>query len=145
MPRSSLCELGGRTLDRLLLPTRFVQVAQHARQLHGVLAAITALDVASSRARHAAWLGASTPPRFLSDEEASAEGPVRLLRSWHPLLLQPCLPPLPPPLLTEEMQQQMAWDELSRWGLLRWRGALGWRLRHRLVQLSRHGTARMPG
>lgn len=92
-----------------------MQVAQHAQQLHSVLAAITALDVASSRARHAAWLGATAPPRFLSDDEAAAGGPVRLPRAWHPLLLQPCLPPLPAPLLTEEMQQQAAWDELSRW------------------------------
>ncbi|KAL4458289.1 hypothetical protein ABPG75_013154 [Micractinium tetrahymenae] len=88
-------------------------VAQHAQQLHSVLTAITALDVASARARHAAWLGATTPPRFLSAEEAVAGGPVRLPRAWHPLLLQPCLPPLPTPPLTEEVQQQMDAQELQ--------------------------------
>jgi hypothetical protein len=72
-----------------------------------VLSSITALDVASARGRHAAWLGATTPPRFLSPEEAAAGGPVQLPRAWHPLLLQPCLPALPTPPLSEDELQQL--------------------------------------
>ena len=86
-------------------PDLELQVAQHAQQLRGVLSSITALDVASARARHAAWLGATAPPCFLSAEEAAAGGPVQLPRAWHPLLLQACLPPLPsPPLSEDELQ-----------------------------------------
>lgn len=80
-------------------------VAQHAQQLRSILASITALDVASARARHAAWLGATMLPRFLTAEEAAVGGPVQLPRTWHPLLLQPCLPPPPAPPLPEDMQQ----------------------------------------
>jgi hypothetical protein len=72
-----------------------------------VLSSIIALDVASARGRHAAWLGAITPPRFLSPEEAAAGGPVQLPRAWHPLLLQPCLPALPTPPLSEDELQQL--------------------------------------
>lgn len=117
-----------------------MQVAQHAQQLHNVLAAITALDVASSRARYAAWLGATAPPRFLSEQEAAAGGPVRLPRAWHPLLLQPCLPPLPAPLLTEEMQQQAARDELSRWECCT--NAGGFRVAPAATQPTRQGGIR---
>ena len=81
-----------------------MQVAQHAQQLHSLLDSVTALDVASARARHASWLGATVPPRFITAAEAAAQGPVCLPRAWHPLLLQPCLPPLPSPPLAEEAQ-----------------------------------------
>jgi DNA mismatch repair protein MutS2 len=88
-------------------------VAQHAKPLQGLLRSITALDVASARGRHAAWLGATTPPRFLTAAQAAAGGPVQLPRAWHPLLLQPCLPPLPLPLLPEELQQQVEAQPLT--------------------------------
>ena len=87
-------------------------VAQHAQQLRALLRGVTALDVASARARHAAWLGATQPPRFLSAEEAAAGGPVQLPRAWHPLLLQPCLPPLPPLLLPDDSPAQQQEDAL---------------------------------
>lgn len=90
-------------------------VAQHAQQLRSMLSSITALDIASSRGRHAAWLGATSPPTFLSPEGAAVRGMVHLPRAWHPLLLQPCLPPLPTLLLTEEMQQQMEGSLPQRW------------------------------
>lgn len=57
---------------------------------------LTALDLATARARHASWLGASRPS-FLSAEEAAAVGLVSIPHAWHPLLLQPCLPALPAP------------------------------------------------
>ncbi|PSC69703.1 endonuclease 2 [Micractinium conductrix] len=82
-------------------------VGQHALQLRALLASITALDVAAARGQHASWLGATQPPRFLSAEEAAVGGAVQLPRAWHPLLLQPCLPPPPAPPLTKEMQQLM--------------------------------------
>jgi hypothetical protein len=92
----------------------WLQVAEHAPQLRGLLASITALDVASARGRHAAWLGATSPPRFLSAEEAAGGGAVQLPRAWHPLLLAPCLPPLPLPMLPQELQQRAEADPL-RW------------------------------
>lgn len=87
-------------------------VAQHAQQLRSVLSSITALDVATARGRHAAWLGATVPPRFLSAEEAVAGGAVQLPRAWHPLLLQPCLPTLPTPPLPEDAAQQLQAEPL---------------------------------
>lgn len=87
-------------------------VAQHAPQLRSVIAAMTALDVASARARHAVWLGATAAPRFLTAEEAAECGPVRLPRAWHPLLLQACLPPPPTPPLPEDARQKMEAEPL---------------------------------
>lgn len=102
-------------------------VAQQAQQLRGVLGSITALDVASARGRHATWLGAATPPRFLSEQEAAAGGPVQLPHAWHPLLLQPSLAPLPAPPLPEDAQQRLQADALRCAGLVGlvvgWQGA----------------------
>lgn len=89
-------------------------IAQHAQQLRALLRSITALDVASARGRHGAWVGATQPPRFISADEAAAHGAVRLPRAWHPLLLQPCLPPLPPLLLPEEAPAQPAQEDALR-------------------------------
>jgi len=89
-------------------------VAQHAQQLRALLRSVTALDVASARGRHGAWVGATQPPRFISTDEAGAHGAVRLPRAWHPLLLQPCLPPLPPLLLPEETPAQPAQEDALR-------------------------------
>ena len=107
--------LAGREVEEetAVLRQLTAMLAQHAQRLRGVLAGITALDVASARARHASWLGATVPPRFLSPEEAAAGGPVQLPRSWHPLLLQPCLPPLPAPPLPPDAAQQL--EEELRW------------------------------
>lgn len=88
-------------------------LAQHAQRLCALLAGVTALDVASARARHASWLGATTPPRFLTQDEAAAGGPVQLPRAWHPLLLQSCLAPLPSPPLPPDAAQQL--EEELRW------------------------------
>ncbi|GAB4822194.1 hypothetical protein N2152v2_009240 [Parachlorella kessleri] len=71
-------------------------VASHADRVEGLLVSLTSLDIATARARHARWLGA-TRPAFISREQARATGLVRIPRAWHPLLLQPCLPPLPMP------------------------------------------------
>jgi DNA mismatch repair protein MutS2 len=68
--------------------------------LRRLVNAVTALDVAAARARHAAWLGA-VEPRFSGPEEAAREGPVRVARALHPLLLQPSLPPPPAPPLPD--------------------------------------------
>ena len=60
-----------------------------------VLQAATQLDIASARGRHADWLNA-TQPRFLSEEACSAgEGCMTIHQARHPLLLGPCLDPLP--------------------------------------------------
>ena len=99
-------------------------VAADTARLRAILGSIAALDVACARARHGAWLGATAPPRFLSAQEAAAGGPVRLPRSWHPLLLQPCLPPLPAPLLPGDVGQAEA--EALRWVLAEGSGR-GWR------------------
>ena len=57
--------------------------------------AVAELDIASARGRHADWLQA-TQPRFLSEEESSAgEGCMTISQARHPLLLGPCLAPLP--------------------------------------------------
>ena len=109
---------------------RCAQVGQHALQLRALLASITALDVAAARGQHASWLGATQPPRFLSAEEAAVGGAVQLPRAWHPLLLQPCLPPPPAPPLTKEMQQLMEASAAPRCGagrvpMLRWWQYLG--------------------
>lgn len=88
-------------------------VAQHAQQIRALLRSITALDVASARGRHGAWLGTTQPPRFISADDAAAGGAVRLPRAWHPLLLQPCLPPLPPLLLPDEAPAQQLPQEDS--------------------------------
>ena len=61
-----------------------------------VLEAVTALDIATARARHAAWLGAMRP-RLLRAHDADARGCVRVRAMRHPLLLQRALPPLPEP------------------------------------------------
>ena len=54
------------------------------------------LDIASARARHAQWLHA-TQPRFLSTEDSSSDGQgcMTIHQARHPLLLGPCLDPLP--------------------------------------------------
>ena len=57
---------------------------------------MTALDIATARARHAAWLGA-VRPRLLRPHEANDTGCVRVRAMRHPLLLQRALPPLPVP------------------------------------------------
>lgn len=57
---------------------------------------MTALDIATARARHAAWLGA-VRPRLLRPPEADDCGCVRVRSMRHPLLLQRALPPLPEP------------------------------------------------
>ena len=88
--------MSGGPAPRLSSYACCLQVAQHAGAIERVLEAITALDLATARARHAAWLGA-VRPSFLSAEDATAQGLVRIPRAWHPLLLQPCLPPLPAP------------------------------------------------
>lgn len=60
-----------------------------------ILVAIAELDIATARGRHADWLQA-TQPRFLSEEESSAgEGCMTISQARHPLLLGPCLSPLP--------------------------------------------------
>ncbi|KAK9844214.1 hypothetical protein WJX81_008230 [Elliptochloris bilobata] len=65
-------------------------------RLRQVLDAVTALDIATARAKHAAWLGA-VRPRLLRPGEAEARGCVRVRGMRHPLLLQRALPPLPEP------------------------------------------------
>ncbi len=58
-----------------------------------VLAAVTALDVASARAKHASWLGA-VAPRLLRPAEVADRGCVCVRGMRHPLLLERALPPL---------------------------------------------------
>ncbi len=60
-----------------------------------MLHAAANLDVASARGRHADWLHA-TEPRFISEEACSAgEGCMTIHQARHPILLKPCLDPLP--------------------------------------------------
>ncbi len=50
-----------------------LQVAQNTRSIGVLLRAVTALDIASARAKHAAWAGAVRPV-FLTPEEAEQVG-----------------------------------------------------------------------
>ncbi|KAA6418330.1 MAG: 2 family [Trebouxia sp. A1-2] len=68
--------------------------------LQRLLKAVTALDIATARARHAAWLQA-VKPVFLSVDEAAQTGCIQAKAVYHPLLLEPSLPPLKEPPATE--------------------------------------------
>ncbi|KAL0032477.1 hypothetical protein WJX77_002790 [Trebouxia sp. C0004] len=68
--------------------------------LQRLLKAVTALDIATARARHAAWLQALKPV-FLSADEAAQTGCIHARAVYHPLLLEPSLPPLKDPPVTE--------------------------------------------
>ena len=75
-------------------------LAQRAPQLQALLEAVAALDVASARARHAAWLGGARPEFVEAAAEAAdgAAAPASLISApgaLHPLLLEPALEPLP--------------------------------------------------
>ena len=50
-----------------------LQVAKNARSIGFLLRAVAALDIASARAKHAAWAGA-VRPTFLTPEEAEQVG-----------------------------------------------------------------------
>ena len=79
----------------------FLQVAKNSRSIGFLLRAVTALDVASARAKHAAWAGAARPT-FLTPEEAEKvgiAGTVLLLALhdmlaamyvWEPFPQKPC-------------------------------------------------------
>lgn len=65
-----------------------------AHVLLQVLDALTALDIATARGRHAAWMS-GTRPCFLSARQAGDFGCTWIHAACHPLLLQRVLPPLP--------------------------------------------------
>jgi DNA mismatch repair protein MutS2 len=97
-------------------------VVKKEKKIRCILASVTALDIASARAKHAAWLGAVEPTLqnhldtsqiqgFCDDSTSTtpttetlplnAVGPVHIAGVVHPLLMQPFLPPLPKPPLPE--------------------------------------------
>ncbi|KAK9833029.1 hypothetical protein WJX74_004733 [Apatococcus lobatus] len=89
--------LAGQESDEqdAILSRLSVLVADDADTLDQILDAIAELDIANARGRHAEWLQA-TQPRFLSEAECSAgQGCMTVSQARHPLLLRPCLAPLP--------------------------------------------------
>jgi DNA mismatch repair protein MutS2 len=67
-------------------------IAKRAGLLRRTGAAVTRIDLAFARARHALWIGGRLP-------EFSDDGSIRLVSVMHPLLLQSNLPPLAVPRL----------------------------------------------
>lgn len=103
-------------------------VAAAEKPMRAVLVAVTALDIAAARAKHATWLGAVEPIlknttngtengtnlNYTGTENGTIDsqdlrdtvsdlscGLVRVLGAVHPLLIEPLLPPLPKPPLPE--------------------------------------------
>ena len=75
-------------IERILIELTAI-VAKHADAFLAANEALTELDVANARARHATWLDASAPTIVSSDRG------IRVRELQHPLLLQKHLPPLP--------------------------------------------------
>lgn len=76
---------------------------RHRADCLQALEGITTLDIARARARHAKWVG-GVRPSFLPDSSGPdvdgeqgqpSLGCVHIQNAFHPLLLQPSLPPLP--------------------------------------------------
>jgi dsDNA-specific endonuclease/ATPase MutS2 len=104
--------------DRILGELTAMVVGKE-KKIRCILAAVTALDIATARAQHAAWLGAVEPvlknvtahneevdssDRANNTTTPTAEnthGLVHIAGVVHPLLMQPFLPPLPKPPLPE--------------------------------------------
>ena len=59
-----------------------------------VMEALTALDIANARSRHAAWMSA-TRPEFVAANDRANSGCMSVLAARHPLLLQRVLSALP--------------------------------------------------
>jgi dsDNA-specific endonuclease/ATPase MutS2 len=98
-------------------------VAKKEKKIKCILASVTALDIASARAKHAAWLGAVEPvlktavqgeediinstndDSTMYAKETTTDplktGLVHIAGVVHPLLMQPFLPPLAKPPLPE--------------------------------------------
>lgn len=69
-------------------------VAKHKPTVDQVLEALTALDIANARGRHAGWIS-GVRPVFLSRSAAQMSGCMAIHAARHPLLLQRGLAPLP--------------------------------------------------
>ncbi len=69
-------------------------VAAESTSLNALLRAAAQLDVAAARAGHARWVRGARPAFVVVK---GGEGMLHVPGAFHPLLLEPALPPLPEP------------------------------------------------
>lgn len=97
-------------LEKAILKELTAQVDANAASLQKCVTALVSLDAAVARARHGAWLGATSLPVF-SAAGGSGTPEVLVQQASHPLLLGAALPP--PPLRWWELEAAQAAAEAA--------------------------------